>query len=138
MIRNIVAVVLGIILGSVVNMGLIHFGSALTPPPAGVDITDVESIRANIHLYDASHFLVPLIAHAVGTFVGALVAYITASSYALRFAYLIGGVFMAGGISAAYMIQGPLWFIVGDLVLAYIPMAWIACKVGAKFRRGEE
>ena len=44
------------------------------------------------------------------------------------------GIFhLLGGIAAAVMIPAPLWFIVVDLVLAYIPMAWLGAKLtGAK------
>ena len=37
-----------------------------------------------------------------------------------------GGVaFLAGGVVAMTMIGGPIWFNACDLLLAYIPMAWL-------------
>jgi len=33
----------GLILGSVVNMGLISLGAELVPPPTGADITSIEN-----------------------------------------------------------------------------------------------
>ena len=48
LIRNILAVVIGLIVGAGVNMGLIMIGMHVIPPPAGVDASDMESVSANI------------------------------------------------------------------------------------------
>jgi hypothetical protein len=45
-------------------------------------------------------------------------------------AYIVGVFFLIGGIAAASMISAPTWFIVLDLVVAYLPMAWLAGMVG--------
>lgn len=37
---------------------------------------------------------------------------------------------MIGGIAAAFMIPAPAWFVVLDLAVAYLPMAWIGGKLG--------
>jgi hypothetical protein len=71
--RSLLAVLLGIILGSVVNMALILASPQVIPPPAGVDVNNVESMRASIHLFEPKHFLFPFLAHALGTLVGATV-----------------------------------------------------------------
>ena len=49
-------------------------------------------------------------------------------------AYIIGGLNLAGGIAACFMIPAPVWFIALDLLVAYLPMAWLAAKVGRKLR----
>jgi len=130
--RNIVALVLGVVVGGVVNMGIIMLGPSLVPPPAGVDVMDAESIAASIHLFEPRHFIVPFLAHALGTLVGALVAYVLASSYAFTFAVVVGIVFLFGGILNSFMIPAPTWVIVLDLVAAYIPMSVIAILIGRK------
>jgi hypothetical protein len=38
---------------------------------------------------------------------------------------VIGLFFLAGGIAAVAYLGGPLWFIVADLGLAYLPMAYL-------------
>ncbi len=134
-IRNVLAVVLGLVLGSVVNMGLIMLGPMLIPPPEGVDVMDAESIAASIHLFEPKHFLFPFLAHALGTFAGALVAYLVASSNGFTFAVVIGVLFLFGGIINSFMIPAPTWFVVLDIVAAYIPMSVFAILVGRKLRR---
>ena len=57
-IRNILAVIAGLAAGSAVNMGLVMAGANIIPPPAGVDVTDVESIKSAIHLFEFKHFIV--------------------------------------------------------------------------------
>jgi hypothetical protein len=44
----------------------------------------------------------------------------------------IGAFFLAGGIGAAVMLGGPLWFIVTDLVLAYLPMGFLGAKLAGR------
>lgn len=132
LVRNALAVLAGILVGSVVNMGIITVGPSLIPPPPGVDTTSAEGLRAGIHLFTWQHFVTPFVAHATGTLAGALVAYRIAVTRQAQMAYVIGGVFLLGGIAASLMIPAPAWFIALDLVMAYIPMAWLATKVGER------
>ncbi len=134
--RNILAIVAGLVVGSVVNMALVMASPRVIPPPAGVDVSNVESLRASIHLFEPKHFVFPFLAHALGTLAGALTAFLVAASHRTTFAFAIGAVFLAGGIAAATMIPAPVWFIVLDLVAAYIPMAWLGGQVGRRLVRG--
>ena len=131
-IRNVLAVIVGLIAGSVVNMGLVMVGAQIIPPPAGVDVTNVESIKASIHLFESKHFIVPFLAHALGTLVGAYVTVIIAAAYRLTLGLVIGVLFLLGGITNAFMLPSPAWFVVVDLAGAYIPMAWIGTKLTKK------
>jgi hypothetical protein len=130
--RGILAVVLGLVVGGVVNMGLIVLGQSVIAPPAGVNVNEIESIRASIHLFEPKHFFFPFLAHALGTLSGAIVAYAVASSYRSVFSYVVGVTTLAGGIAAAFMIPAPAWFIGLDLVVAYIPMAWLGTLIGRR------
>ena len=132
--RNILAVLLGLVAGSAVNMAIVVAGPALIPPPAGVDVTNAESLAQSIHLFGPQHFVMPFLAHALGTLVGALVAYLVAASHKARFAWAIGVLFLAGGVAASFMIPAPAWFMAADLLLAYLPMAWLAIRIGAKLQ----
>lgn len=127
--RNILAVIAGIVAGWIANMGLIMLSSSIIAPPEGVNPADMESIKANMHLFEAKHYIMPFLAHAAGSFFGALVAATVAVARKMRFAIGLGLFTMLGGVLAAYMIPAPTWFIVLDLVVAYIPMAWLAGKL---------
>ena len=128
-VRNVLAVIAGVVIGGSVNMGIITISGTLIPPPEGVNPNDLESIKANIHLYQPIHFLMPFLAHALGTFAGALTAALLVASRKMAFAIGIGAWTMAGGIAASFMIPAPTWFIVADLTLAYLPMGYLAGKL---------
>jgi hypothetical protein len=130
--RNTLAVLVGLVVGGTVNMALIMAGPHVIAPPAGVDVTDSESLSRSMHLFEPRHFVFPFLAHALGTLAGALLAFLVAASYRSVFAYIIGAFFLAGGIAATFMIPAPLWFIILDLAAAYIPMAWIGTQLGRR------
>ena len=134
--RAILAVLVGLVVGGFVNMGLVLLGPHVFPPPAGMNVTDAESVRASAHLLQPQHFVFPFLAHALGTLVGATLAYLIAASHRRVFAYVIGAFNLAGGIAAANMIPAPVWFLVLDLVVAYLPMAWLGATLGARLTRG--
>ena len=123
--RNILACLTGIIIGSLVNGAVITAGASIVPPPAGVNVNDADSIAANIHLYKPQHFASPFLAHALGTLAGAVVAVALSARRRMGPAYVIGGIFLLAGIAMCFMIPAPAWFITLDLVVAYIPMAWL-------------
>lgn len=106
-------------------MGIIMISSSIIPPPEGVDPTDMESLKSAMHLFGPRHFVMPFLAHALGTLVGAFLAGLIAANRKLLFAFIIGIFFLIGGIVNVFMLPSPLWFTVLDLVLAYLPMAWL-------------
>ncbi len=99
-------------------------------------MSDAKSLAAVIHLLAPRHFLFPFLAHAVGTLAGALAAHLVASTHRSALAYVIGALFLAGGIAAACMIPAPAWFIALDLLVACLPMAWLGTRLGRGLRPG--
>jgi hypothetical protein len=130
--KNILAVALGIIIGGFVNMGIIMMSSSIIPPPEGADLTTTEGLKAAMPLMEAKHFLMPFLAHALGTFVGAFIAYYLAANNKMRFALAVGIWFMIGGIAMIILLPSPIWFTIVDLCLAYIPMAILAIRLNSK------
>lgn len=130
--RNILAVVAGLAIGSVVNMGLITVSGHAIPPPAGADLTTTEGLKAAMHLFEPKHFLFPFLAHALGTLVGAAVAALIAASHKFGIAMTIGALFLAGGLSMVLMLPSPIWFDALDLGAAYLPMAWLGWKLAVR------
>jgi hypothetical protein len=130
--RNVLAVIVGILLGSTMNMLIIENGTKLIPTPAGVNVTTEEGLKAGIHLFEPKHFIMPFLAHAIGTLVGALLTVLIAANNKMRLALTISMVFFMGGAMMVYMLPGPIWFAVIDLVFAYIPMGLLALKIAGK------
>jgi hypothetical protein len=135
LLRNAIAIIAGIAIGGGVNMALITLGPSLIAPPAGVDVSSAESMAKAMHLFEPRHFIMPFLAHAVGTFAGALAAYLIAATFRTQIAYVIGAVFLCGGVAASFMIPAPAWFIALDLLAAYLPMAWLSIRTGTRIRQ---
>lgn len=130
--RNTLAVIIGLFVGSVVNMGIILISGSIIPPPNGADVTTMEGLQATMHLFEPKHFLFPFLAHAIGTFSGALTTVLIAASHKTKLAFVIGAFFLLGGIVNVYSLPSPLWFSGVDLIFAYLPMAYLALKIGTK------
>jgi hypothetical protein len=137
-IKNILAIILGVIIGSIVNLGIIMISGSIIPPPDGADVTTMEGLRESIHLFQPKHFILPFLAHAIGTLVGAFVAALIAANHKMKFALGIGFFFLIGGITNMFMLPSPYWFIALDLSLAYIPMAWIGWKISNRINIRKE
>jgi hypothetical protein len=130
--RNILALVGGVLVGSLVNMALLGVGGSVIPAPAGADVTTTEGLKASMHLFEPKHFVFPFLAHALGTLAGAAVAAAIAASRQLPLAMVIGAFFLAGGSAMVWMLPSPMWFNLLDLGCAYLPMAWIGWKLASR------
>lgn len=131
-IRNILAVITGAVIGSIVNMSIINVSGSIIPPPNGVDVTTMEGLKSTMHLFEPKHFLFPFLAHALGTFVGALIASLISLDRKMRSAMIVGGLFLVGGAMMVFQLPSPLWYSILDLGGAYLPMAYIAAKLTIK------
>jgi len=85
----------------------------------------MDSLAANFHLFQPINFLMPFLAHALGTLIGAFIATKIAATYKLQFALSIGVLFLLGGIQMTTLLPAPLWFDIADVGFAYIPMAYL-------------
>lgn len=130
-VRLILAVVVGFVAGSLVNMGLILVSGSVIPPPAGADVTTTEGLKASMHLFEPRHFLFPFLAHSVGTLVGAFVATLLTPGRTVGPALVVGLAFLCGGIASCFLLPSPLWFSVLDL-LAYLPAAWLGHRLATR------
>lgn len=113
-IKNILAVIAGLIIGAFVNMGILI-------------------LFENLEL---QNFIGPFLAHALGTFVGAFI--VGAITKNLRLSFIIGFSFLIGGAMEVANLSAPMWFNVLDLVMAYIPMAFLGFKLGSFILQNKE
>ncbi len=128
-VRNILAVIAGAIIGSIVNMSIIMISGSVIPLPEGVDNSTTEGLKAGIHLFQPKHFIMPFLAHALGTLAGAMVATAIAVKQKLMAALIVGILFMIGGTMMVFQLPSPAWFNALDLIVAYIPMAFLGYKI---------
>ena len=131
-VKNIIAIVCGWFIGSLVNMGLIEAGHTLIPIE-GLDPNDMKALAKVMPSLSAKYFIFPFLAHALGTLIGAIVTGLIAASHKMRFSLAIGALFLLGGIAVSFILPAPIWFIACDIIIAYIPMAWLGGLIVLKF-----
>lgn len=127
--RNILAVIGGWLIGSVINMGIIQIGPKIIATPKGFDNSTMESLAATIHLLEPVNYITVFLAHGLGTLIGAFLAAKVAATKIMVFAMVIGGLFLIGGVINVFILPAPTWYIIVDLIGAYVPMAWIGWKL---------
>jgi hypothetical protein len=132
--RNIIAVVVGWFIGSAVNMTLIMLGHSVMPIE-GLDPNDMEAFAAVMPTLEGKYFIFPFLGHALGTQIGAMIAGFISRNHKMKMALIVGGFFLLGGITINYMLSGPVWFTILDIVLAYIPMAWIGGNIAVSYSK---
>jgi hypothetical protein len=49
-VRNILAVMAGAVIGGFINMAIVMIGPMIIAPPTGADMTTVEGLKASMHL----------------------------------------------------------------------------------------
>ena len=123
--KNILALLAGGLIGMAVNMGLIISGNQLIPFEDGIN-------PMNATMWEIKYFIFPFFAHAIGTLSGAYTAAKFSASYHMIFAICIGLFFLLGGITMVFILPAPVWFIILDLLFAYIPMSWLGWKISNK------
>ena len=92
--KNITVFIVGVFIGGLVNMGIIMISDSVIALPKGIDPSDMDSLIDNFHLFEPINFLMPFLAHALGTLVGAFIAAKIAATYKLQFALSIGILFL--------------------------------------------
>jgi hypothetical protein len=132
--KNILAAIGGIIVGSIVNMSLIIVSGKIIPPPNGIDVTTEAGLKTAMHLMEPKHFLFPFLAHALGTLAGAFITAFLAANNKLILAVVIGTIFLFGGISMIISLTAPMWFNITDVIFAYIPMAFLGYFLASKLK----
>ncbi len=119
-IKNILAIIIGITVGMLVNMGLIIIGSKIFPYPSETYFLDATN-------WDIKYFIFPFLAHALGTFSGSFSS-IKISKKIIN-PIIVGIYFLFGGIYMVSILPSSIWFIYLDLGIAYIPMALLGWKL---------
>jgi len=120
--KNIAIVILGIIVGMIVNIGLIILGEAIFPPSENFE-------PMNAMNWDFKYFIFPFLAHSIGTLLGALIVSKVSNKSSIILPVIVGLYFLLGGIYMITILPAPTWFVLLDVILGYIPMALLGWKL---------
>tara|TARA_Y100001936_G_C15934187_1_gene591106 strand:- start:84 stop:470 length:387 start_codon:yes stop_codon:yes gene_type:complete len=120
--KNIAIVILGIIVGMIVNIGLIILGGTIFPPSENFE-------PMNAINWDFKYFIFPFLAHSIGTLSGALIVSKLSKKSSIILPLIVGLYFLLGGIYMITILPAPMWFVLLDVILGYIPMALLGWKL---------
>lgn len=131
--KRTIVILLSIFIGAQVNGAFLTLGTNLIPPPEGCNLNTMDGLKAAVPFLEAKHYLFPFLAHAIGTLISAVLITRFLKSQQFVFAMMAGVLFLIAGISMVIMLPGtPIWFILVDLIGAYIPMAYLGYKLAFK------
>ena len=120
--KNIAIVILGIIVGMIVNIGLIILGGTIFAPSENFE-------PMNAMNWDFKYFIFPFLAHSIGTLSGALIVSKLSKKSSIILPLIVGLYFLLGGIYMITILPAPMWFVLLDVILGYIPMALLGWKI---------
>ena len=120
--KNIAILILGIIVGMIVNIGLIILGGTIFPPSENFE-------PMNAMNWDFKYFIFPFLAHSIGTLSGAFIVSKLSNKSSIILPLIVGLYFLMGGIYMITILPAPMWFVLLDVILGYIPMALLGWKL---------
>lgn len=125
MLRSALAVVAGLVAGSIANMALITLNtSVLFPMPQGVSPDDPAAFSAYLASLPVAAFVLVLLAHSAQAGVGGAVAARIAAARPQLLALVVGGLTALGSVIMLTTVDGPAW-------MALDPLLNLACAYGA-------
>jgi hypothetical protein len=129
--KRTIVIFISLFSGAMLNGAIINISSKVIASPKGFDLNTAEGLQAAMPHMGPEHFLFPFLAHAMGTLISALLITRFLKSQQFVFAMMAGILFMLGGISMVIMLpETPIWFVLLDLIVAYIPMALLGYRLG--------
>lgn len=131
MLRNIGAVVAGLIAAMAIMMACEFTNSLLYPFPEGMDVYDSEAVRRFAATMPLQALALVALGWSVGSFAGGFLATRIATNKSAVPALILAGLLTAAGALNAWMIQNPPWFHAGGLpifVLFTMLGEWAARK----------
>ena len=128
MLKKILAILLGLIVGNVAIILLHYLGMYCYPLPAETDMNDMNAIAEYVKNAPLGSLLMVMLAHIGGTFIAGLST--TLLSKEIIIAYVVGGFFTIMGIWNLYLLPHPMWFNIE--VVLYLPAAIFGFKLATK------
>ncbi len=125
--RNVGAVIAGLFV-CLIGVALFeNINDLLYPRP-----DDIDTYEEMISNMPNMAFAILVLAHAVGTFCGSIVATMIGQKRSSILAIFVGSIVMLGGVINLIMLDGhPVWFWIAD-VLVYIPSALLGYELVKK------
>ena len=129
LLKNIGAVVLGLVVGNLLNFALLQVNLQIFPLPEGVDLSDTEALGAAIREMPGAAWILVFAAHLGQALVGGWIAARLGASHHRLLALIVGGLSMLAGIANAMSLGLPLW------AWIEMPLYLVAAYLGGRAAR---
>jgi hypothetical protein len=127
--RIFLGIVAGIIAAGVIAFGFESLGHMIYPPPAGLDLTNPEHLKAMMESVPLGSKIIVVVAWAAASFMGGLIAaWIGRSMLA---AIGVGLVLVGFGVWTMVMIPHPVWMTIAGVIALLVPAClggWVATR----------
>jgi len=115
MLRNVLAIVAGLVTAFATVMLIDKLGHLVYPPPAGLDFSNPAAVRPYLATLPVGAFIFILASSVVAAFVGTLAACHVGTANAMLFGAVVGGVVLAATIANFIAIPHPIWLSIATL-----------------------
>lgn len=129
LVRKILALVAGVVIGGLVVGGAESLGHYIYPPPPDFNVKDPEDLKRLIDLIPIQAKLIVVVAWFLGALAGAWVTIRIGREAVL--AWGIGGIFAGLSIMTVMSIPHPLWMTACAIILPFVA-AWLAIRMSAR------
>lgn len=110
--KSILLSVLGLVIGAMMNLLIISVGP---------------------NFFGDNHYVIAILAHMIGAFTGAFFVCIVRVDQPLLFCMSIGGAYLGMAVLDMLVLKNlPLWFILTDIFVAHLPMAYLGYRLGRR------
>ena len=109
MLRNTLAVIVGLVAGMALNMALVLANVWLHPLPEGADFSDTQAMQDYFAQLPTLAFALILVAHLGQAFFGGWIAALISRTSPVMVALVVGAISMIGGIMNLIDLPHPQW-----------------------------
>lgn len=131
MLRRVGAILAGLFAGFVIVGTIQMISGYLYPPPDDLNFHDKEGILIHMQSLPTMAFVIVILAHVIGTFVGAFISARITDAYKFYFGLFVGALFVVATISNLLMMPHPTWMIGTDILLT-IGAAYLGARIGSR------
>lgn len=130
-VKNILAVLAGLVGGVFVITLVQGLNAMLYPPPPDVDFSDPEHVAEMMRNIPVGALLMVELSYALGSLVAGFLAAKIGATRQIGLALGVGGALMLGGFANLAMVPHPIWFAIVS-TLTYLPAAWLGAKLAMR------
>ena len=129
--KNIFAVIAGLVVAVIVFSLFEFLSTLLSPLPTEIDLSDKVAMKEYITSLPISAMIIILAGYAFGSFLTGLVIGNISKSPFKKLPLIAGTILTIAAIINLFMIPGPIWFMIINILL-YIPLTIAGNSVATK------